>query len=296
MNLKLNQSGFTLVEIAIVLLIVTILLGYTVALFPRQQQLKQYRALNLEMDRVMEAIIGFAQVNGRLPCPALPNSAGNEDYDDDGTLPDGCFNYGGFVPVNTLGLSGRLNEDSLLLDPWGNPYRYYVTDADFNGNNLSDFIVPGEMRNIGLVDSDGDDYIDLDGRFMICDATGSAVNNNCGVANVVFGDYLSNFGWPFDRYAGAPFVLLSQGKNWNAAAAAGDELENSGNTLTTAFTPPIPNGPSGTPYLLKKVNGADIETTFVKRTTGFADDFDDVVRWVSPSVLFSRMIQAGQLP
>ena len=36
MTMKPIQSGFTLVEIAIVLLIVTILLGYTVALFPRQ--------------------------------------------------------------------------------------------------------------------------------------------------------------------------------------------------------------------------------------------------------------------
>ena len=72
------QQGFTLIEIAIVLLIVTILLGYTVALFPRQQELKQYRAVNAEMDRVIEAIVGFAQVNGRLPCPATPTSGGSE--------------------------------------------------------------------------------------------------------------------------------------------------------------------------------------------------------------------------
>jgi prepilin-type N-terminal cleavage/methylation domain-containing protein len=81
MNMKWKQSGFTLVEIAIVLLIVTILLGYTVALFPSQQKLKQYRAVDRQMDEVMEAIIGFAQVNGRLPCPAIPNSGGVEDFD-----------------------------------------------------------------------------------------------------------------------------------------------------------------------------------------------------------------------
>ncbi len=48
-----DQTGFTLVEIAIVLLIVTILLGYTVAMFPRQQELKQYRAVDRQMDEVM---------------------------------------------------------------------------------------------------------------------------------------------------------------------------------------------------------------------------------------------------
>jgi prepilin-type N-terminal cleavage/methylation domain-containing protein len=38
-----SESGFTLVEIAIVLLVVAVLLGYTVALFPKQQELKKYR-------------------------------------------------------------------------------------------------------------------------------------------------------------------------------------------------------------------------------------------------------------
>jgi prepilin-type N-terminal cleavage/methylation domain-containing protein len=289
---KSAQTGFTLVEIAIVLLIVTILLGYTVAMFPQQQKLKQYRALNLEMDRVMEAIIGFAQVNGRLPCPAIPNSTGKEDI-----FAGGCNNYAGFVPINTLGLNGRLNEDSLLLDPWGNPYRYYVTAVDFPTSGTpgdSDFTAAGEMRAVGLVDSDDDGYIDLDGRYLICDGTGDDIDHKCDGANEVFGRWQDNGDPALDRYAGAPFVLLSQGKNWNEAAAAGDELENSGATLTTAFVPPIPNGLSGMPYLLKNV--AANETTFVKRTSGFADDFDDVVRWASPSILYSRMIQAGQLP
>ena len=62
-----GQKGFTLIEIAIVLLIVTILLGYTVALFPKQQEIKRYRDVDREMDQVIAAIVGFAQVNGRLP-------------------------------------------------------------------------------------------------------------------------------------------------------------------------------------------------------------------------------------
>jgi prepilin-type N-terminal cleavage/methylation domain-containing protein len=289
MTMKPRQTGFTLVEIAIVLLIVTILLGYTVALFPRQQQLKQYRAVNQQMDQVVDAIIGFAQVNGRLPCPALPNGLngpGNEDNN-----ANGCGEYGGFVPVNTLGLDGRFNKDSLLLDPWGNPYRYYVTDVDFNGDGKSDFTAPGEMRAVGLVDSEPDGYIDLDGRYLICDAAGTSTDDKCTGAAEVFGKFDNSSG--FDRYAGAPFVLLSLGKNWNEATPAGDELENSGAKLSTTDLG-MAVGPSGIEYLLKDV--ANGETTFVRRPGGLADDFDDVVRWVSPSILFSRMIQAGQLP
>lgn len=283
------QQGFTLIEIAIVLLIVTILLGYTVALFPRQQELKKYRAVNTEMDQVMAAIIGFAQVNGRLPCPAIPNSGGNED----GGGGANCNNYGGFVPVNTLGITGRLNGDSLLLDPWGNPYRYYVTnnDADIDGN--SDFVTSNEMRDVGIGDNippGGDGYTDLDGRYLICDDNGTTIDDACTGAQEVFGNYDAG---PPVVYAGAPFVLLSQGKNWNEAAAINDELENIGGDLT--FTDlGMGLGPTGNEYLLKSVVGG--ETTFVRRTTGFADDFDDVVKWVSPHILFSKMIEAGQLP
>jgi len=289
-----EQKGFTLIEIAIVLLVVTILLGYTVALFPRQQELKQYRAVDQEMDEVIAAIVGFAQVNGRLPCPAIPNSIGVEDG---GGAAD-CNNFGGFVPVNTLGFAGRLNADSLLLDPWGNPYRYYVSDSDADGGGASDFVNNGEMQAVGMVDIvdvpngdlTSDTYIDLDGQYLICDAAGTSNDDLCTGAALVFGRP-DGAGGP---YAGAPFVLLSQGKNWNDGAVAGDELENEGANTTNDATLAMGLGPSTDEYPLKNVAGG--ETTFVRRITGFADDFDDVVKWVSPNLLFSKMVEAGQLP
>jgi prepilin-type N-terminal cleavage/methylation domain-containing protein len=282
------QSGFTLIEIAMVLLIVTILLGYTVALFPRQQELKQYRAVEQEMDEIIAAIVGFAQVNGRLPCPAIPNSIGLES----GGGGADCGFFGGFVPVNTLGFTGKLNGDSLLLDPWGNPYRYYVSDSDFNGGaSGADFVRSGEMQVVGLVDSDLDNYIDLDGMYLICDVGDATLNQLCDApANPIFGNAAGATG----PYAGAPFVLISHGKDWNEAAATGDQLINMGSSTTTALG--MGAVPTGNVYLLKDVNAATPETTFVKRLTGFADDFDDVVKWAPPGILFSKMIEAGQLP
>jgi prepilin-type N-terminal cleavage/methylation domain-containing protein len=302
-NFERRQHGFTLIEIAIVLLIVGILLGYTVALFPRQQELKQFRAADQEMDEIISAIIGFAQVNGRLPCPAIPNSTGLEDT---GGTPN-CDNYGGFVPVNTLGIIGRLNGDTLMLDPWGNPYRYYVSPSDApvptgaSGNTgVADFVNASELRAIGLVDVidvantdiSGDGYIDLDGQFVICDAASLPADDSCDGANEVFGRPPVAGGPP---YAGAPFVLISHGKNWNEGVAAGDQLENMGASLTTANLL-MTAGPTGNEYLLKNVSAVPAQTTFVKRTTGFAEDFDDIVKWVSPNILFSKMIEAGQLP
>ena len=290
-NTRANQTGFTLIEIAIVLLIVTILLGYTVALFPRQQELKQYRAVEQEMDDIIAAIVGFAQVNGRLPCPAIPDSVGDEGGG--GTAE--CTIFGGFVPARTIGVQGRRNGDSLLLDPWGNPYRYYVSDSDTDGDTISDFVRANEMQDVGIVDDDGDTFTDLDGVFHICDESHATDRDVCKVNG---GDYLAVFGREdaiknTGPYGGAPFVLVSHGKDWNQIAAAGDQLTNLGNSQSLTDLA-LPNGPLGVQYMLKDMTAN--ETSFVKRFSGFADDFDDVIKWVSPGVLFSKMIEAGQLP
>jgi prepilin-type N-terminal cleavage/methylation domain-containing protein len=280
-NTRINQSGFTLIEVAIVVLIVSIIMGFTVALIPKQQELRRYKEANREMDKIIETIIGFAQVNGRLPCPSAPASAG---VSSGGGAAD-CTTFGGMVPYTTLGVQGRLNTGNLLSDPWGNPYRYYVSGGDANDDGFSDFVVNGQMQEVGLGDVfdatgspavDGTDgYIDLDGQFMICAASDGTPDDECA-GGTVFGNRDSADG----PYAGAPFVLLSLGKNGNQTPGA-DELENRGNWVSGG-------------YFFKNVAGG--QTTFVKRPTGFADDFDDIVKWVSPAMLYSKMIEASQLP
>ncbi len=270
---NIEQTGFTLIEVSIVLLIVTILLGYTIAMFPVQQELKQYRQAQKEIQEIKRALVGFAQINGRLPCPAMPSSQGRESVGGGGN----CTRYQGFVPATTLGISGRLNGDRLLADPWGSPYRYAVADTDFDGNGSDDFVTSGEMKNVGLVDSDGDGYIDLDGNLIVC-ASSSTNADDCSGGDYLVGDPDSNS--PHLAYAGAPVVILSLGKNWSKTPT-GEELENAGSTLVA--------GSSGTQYTL------DTDTVFAK-PNGQREDFDDIVDWISSNLLFSKMIEAGQLP
>ncbi len=285
-----QQSGFTLIEIAIVLLIVSILLGYTVAMFPIQQELKQYRNAKAEMEQILDAVTGFAQVNGYVPCPAWPNTGG---ISSGGGGTTNCTDYTGyaqgsarigFVPVNTLGLHGDINDDSLLLDPWGNPYRYYVTDNDFDGDGNDDFAQPNELRETGLVDLNGDTYLDLDGSLVICDGASTDTDECAGSAYVV-GNPDTSLAIPV--YAGVPVVLLSMGKNW-AETAVGDELENSGASETNTDLG-MDNGPSGREYLL------DTDSVFA-RPAGKRENYDDIVKWISSNTLFSKMIEADQLP
>jgi prepilin-type N-terminal cleavage/methylation domain-containing protein len=284
-----HQTGFTLIEIAFVVLIVSIMLGATLTLISKQQELNRYKKADREMDKIIDTIIGFAQINGRLPCPSFASaSAGVSSGDGNAD----CLTFGGFVPSSTLGINGRLNSDSLLSDPWGNPYRYYVSSGDVGGSAGGDFVMNGDMQQVGLVDVvdvpsadlTGDGYIDLDGQFLICDSAGTSTDDLCTGAVRVFGNPTPSPS-PY-VYAGAIVVLISTGRNGNNQTPDptdnADELENMGTTG------PI-NG-----YYLKNVTGS--ETTFVRRTTGFADDFDDIVKWISPSTLFSRMIEAEQLP
>jgi len=290
-NTRTNQAGFSLAELVIVIIAIALLVGSPLALIPIQRELGQYKQADREMDEILDKIIGFAQVNGRLPCPSPVASAGVSS----GGGSSACTKVSGFVPWVTLGVQGSLTDESLLADPWGNPYRYYVSSTDANGDGNADFTFAGQMQEIGLGDrwdlTDpvnpvvGTDGIrDLDGQFVICDAAAAAVDICDSAANQVFGNAPTTKG----PYQGAVVVLVSVGKNGAKLpdfAANPDEYENYGST---------PEGP----YYVKNslITLGSRRTTFVKRPTGFADDFDDIVKWIEPSILFTRMIEADQLP
>jgi prepilin-type N-terminal cleavage/methylation domain-containing protein len=117
------QSGFSLVEVAVALLVAAVLLG--IVLVPLQTQLSQRKTSQTQdaLDRINEALIGFALANGYLPCPDKTTGAGA------GTANDGledanagsCVANDGNVPWATLGTPG--------VDSWGNFYHYRVASA-----------------------------------------------------------------------------------------------------------------------------------------------------------------------
>jgi type II secretory pathway pseudopilin PulG len=291
-KIRINHTGFTIIEIFIVLLIISVLLGITVATFPKQLELRQLKAADREMDKILDKVVGFAQTNGRLPCPMPASSAIASGGGD-----SACGKVSGFVPWDTLDIQGQLNDDSLLVDPWGNPYRYYVPSLDANADGNADFTFNGQIKEIGLGDawdvaSDPDNPVpgsdgirDLDGQFVICDSAATVFDICDSAANQVFGNAPTTKG----PYQGAVIVLLSLGKNgaelpdW---VTNPDEYENSGTVLNEGK------------YYTKNslIPLGTRRTTFVKRPSGHGDDFDDIIKWIAPSTLFSKMIEAGQLP
>ena len=268
-----NQSGFTLIEIAIVLVIVTVLLGYTVAMFPIQQELKQYRQANDEMDEIIEALIGFAQVNGRLPCPSTTASAnGLEDRADviinttgavgaDGE-PDSCVAYFGFLPSGTLGMNGRTTTTGVLQDPWGTGYAYAVSDVDASGDGIIDFVVANGIRDEGLAAYiPGANPPDL---FVCDDSTSIGNHTDCtpaSLGNQVAGNLAA--------------VIVSLGKSNSLTVSSNIQRENFDD---------FDDGTNDKVYV--STSRSDVD----------GSEFDDVVRWISPNLLFSKMIEADQLP
>lgn len=113
--------GFTLVEMAVVLVIVGILLSGLLIPFTAQRDLKDYTTARNDLAVIQEALYGFAIVNGRLPCP---DTTGDGVDDGCGGDTNNINTTGGNVPWVTLGLPA--------LDPWEHRYQYRINNA-FNG-------------------------------------------------------------------------------------------------------------------------------------------------------------------
>ena len=119
-----RARGFTLLEMAIVLLILGLALAATVMPLNRMFQSSQLSANQERLDAAREALLTFAAVNGRLPCPDRTGD-GREDQRAAADPPSfGCAGniYEGFLPWATLGVQ--------QTDYWGTRLRYRVS-AEF---------------------------------------------------------------------------------------------------------------------------------------------------------------------
>ncbi len=224
-------SGFTLVELAIVLVIVALLAGGLMVGIAAQRNAAENIDAQHQLESIREALLGFAMANGRLPCPALPalastdiNNAGKEN----------CAQPFGVVPWVTLGLPEA--------DPWGNRFTYFAS------NQFTAVPTGGALASFNL-------------------STGIAPNSTAGLANIKDGN--GNV-----IASDLPAVIVSHGSHsagaWQPSGdqlpgATGDELENANTTLT-----------------------------FISHTP--SNGFDDLVTWIVPSILKSKMVAAGRLP
>tara|TARA_R110000782_G_scaffold24878_2_gene64606 strand:- start:223 stop:993 length:771 start_codon:yes stop_codon:yes gene_type:complete len=252
-----NQRGFSLIELSIVILVMGLLLGGLMMPLSVQRENARYRAGLEQLDAIESAIEGFALLNGFLPCPATPASAGV-------AAPSGnaCSVQHGFVPATTLDLNGQRNDDNLLLDPWGSPLRYSVSASDADGNGAWDFVTPGELGSVTMPL--------LAPELTVCRTASGSSATACASSN----DTLT---------AGAPLIVYSLGKDWSTFSSA-DQLENVGANLG--------GGPSATNYRV----ASDVVFVLRGRSELPGGEFDDQLLWMAPNRLYGRLVDAGHLP
>ena len=112
--------GFTLVELAMVLFIVSLLLGGLLVPLATQIEARQRSDAENQLESIREALIGFAIINGRFPCHTTTTDPASASYGEENS-PCDTLTTDGILPWKTLGLDNG-------LDPWG-VQRTASTDA-----------------------------------------------------------------------------------------------------------------------------------------------------------------------
>lgn len=123
MAMKKNRkkSGFTLVELSIVLVIVGILLFGSLSVYTTAAENARIDSTNKILDAIERALKLHYRVNGGLPCVAVGNLALNDSsFGDEGD----CTATAGVIPTRALNLP-----DSYMFDGWGNRISYIVAAA-----------------------------------------------------------------------------------------------------------------------------------------------------------------------
>lgn len=235
------QQGFTLTELAVVVVIVAIMIGGMLLPLSAQDNIRRTQETQNTLNNLHDALLGFAAANGRLPCPATDTSQGIEAPKGGGI----CTNATkGFAPGVTLGVSPQ-NSQGQVIDAWGQPVRYTVTAV-----STSAFTTAGKL-SLSLVP---------DLRVCIDSASIPLTKDKCAIPETT--NVLVN---------SAVAVLFSQGANGANIANDADEAINQNSKPIFVSHPPTYSDPANA-------------------------KFDDLVVWLSPNILFNRMIAAGRLP
>ncbi len=148
-----KQRGFSLIELAVVLVIIGLLVGGGIAAISATTEQTRRSEQKRLFNDVRDALYGFAMSSGRLPCP--DDYAGDDDGSEDRSG-GSCDLDQGQLPWGDLGVGRR--------DAWGNPILYRV-DGDFADDPSS-----GAVTTFSL-STDGDLFVeDGDGVNIVQDA------------------------------------------------------------------------------------------------------------------------------
>jgi prepilin-type N-terminal cleavage/methylation domain-containing protein len=128
-----NQFGFSLIEMAMVLLIISLIISSLLLPLSTQITQKRLKTTQRDLEIINESLLGFLVINNRLPYPASNSATGIEDSKLDGQE--------GYLPWTTLAL------DNSKTDAWGQAFRYRV-DTQYTSQSLP--VPPNTSNNLKI--------------------------------------------------------------------------------------------------------------------------------------------------
>lgn len=281
-----RAAGFSLVELAIVVLIVSILLTMGLAAFSVQVDTAALSATQRRQDAIKDALIAYLRKNARLPCPETTGLAGG------GSSPTGrenrtnvgppdpsfpCTSFVGTLPWLDLGLS----KDN-ALDGYGNYFSYFVATAAADAD-------PDWTRTSNLAATVTGFSSGTPGRFAI-----THNGQQTGVGPTLY---------PLPSLAAV--VIVSHGKNGfgaitekgtlNASSADASELANQPPAAATSAPAWTPQVSAPLDYNALGMRFPAVTATLVTGSTTAGGTFDDVVLVLRPDDLLGPIIKDGAM-
>lgn len=196
-----QDNGFTLVEMALVLLILGVLTKAAILPLVAAQTHQQRHSTTRQLEIIRESVIAYVVAYGALPCPVLFASNGQELSQEE---PSECEYERGGVPAKVLGLSGAIDENGALIDAWNRPYLYAVSlvnHAQRGDQSRADWTHAGEAAQVGVPHLTAD--------IVICMQMQA---NDCRGPDV--------------RASQVAFMVLSHGRDSTAAGAQKENLDD----------------------------------------------------------------------
>ena len=306
-----NQRGFTLIELAIVLVIVTILVGGLAMPLSAQIQARRIAETNKTLEEAREAIIGYAMSHTVSPpttctCEYLadttlnsPDNPLDPSDDPDSTCPVQLCPTSGtttlnlpiarhYLPCPDLnGADPEPNQDNDgvngLTDLNNGVEDRYKTGANINRCAAPSGNLPWVTLATAAQDAWGNRL-----HYSVTDVFAATMygNSSTGFSNSSTGNNqictTSTGGCSTGTVASnVPAVLVSYGPNgWGARNV-------NGNTLTA-------------PTSADELENTDADASFVSRAPTLpgvgGGEFDDLVVWISDGLLKSRVCPSGGCP
>jgi prepilin-type N-terminal cleavage/methylation domain-containing protein len=219
-QLKRAQDGFTLTELAVVFAIIGLLIGGAMMTLSAQVEQRNSDETLRRLNAAADALIAYAIVNRRLPCPATAGTTGDEAPPGGGP----CTTwYGGFLPARTIGFQ-PVDTSGYGVDVWGNRIRYALSGVAPTGCTGGAPVTPHFTSQANLkANGVSCRPNDLDVCASSVGTTATSCNTAARVANTET----------------VAFIVYSTGKNGATAASYGaDETENAdGDRVFVSRTP-----------------------------------------------------------